>query len=128
MNRHSENLENWWDVYQFFSLAMINSTTCMKCGKASESETNHLHIEIDVPPINITLKQYVEEILNGCIKVEYKCNDGCKMAEGAENRMNLKSCKETDLFIIILRRVIQDTEGSKIVQRSTETTHNIFIR
>ena len=123
-----ENLETWYDVYDFFSMNMINSTTCIKCGKASELETNHLYIEIDVPPIDMTLNQYVEEIMNGFIKVDYNCKDGCKMAEGAENRMVMKSCQETELFIVILRRVIQDIEGVKIVNRSTETTHRINIR
>ena len=76
----------------------------------------------------MTLKQYVEEVLNGFINVEYSCKDGCKMAEGAENRTTLKSCQETDLFIIILRRVTFGTEGPQIVHRSTKTISTINLR
>ena len=55
-----ENLENWIDVYQLFSLNMINTTKCRSCGKTNESEQNQLYVEIDVPPTDSRLNEYVE--------------------------------------------------------------------
>ena len=121
-----ENLESWCDVYQIISLNMVNSTKCIGCGRINQYETNLLHIEIDVPPHRSKLNQYVENTLNGFIKVEYNCNNGCK--EGAENRSMIKSTKETEFIIIILRRVIQDATGRRIEQNMTDSLHSINIR
>ena len=90
------------------------------------TETNVLHIEIDVPPNGSKLNQYVENMLNGFIKVDYKCAFGCNI--GAENRMMIKNSMETEYLIIILRRIIQDAEGRKIVLNMTDSLHNIHIR
>ena len=123
-----ENLENWIDVYQLFSLNMINTTKCRSCGKTNESEQNQLYVEIDVPPTDSRLNEYVEESLNNCCNVDYDCKEGCHMKHGAENRSMIKSCKETDVIIVMLRRVIQDESGPILLQRSTHSTFNIFVR
>ena len=107
---------------------MINSTKCISCGKTNESEQNQLYVEIDVPAQDSRLNEFVEESLNGFYKVDYDCNEGCQMKHGAENRSMIKSCKETDFIIIMLRRVIQDESGPIIVQRSTHSIFNIFVR
>ena len=107
---------------------MINSTKCVKCGKTSESEVNLLHVEIDVPPNGSALHQYVEEVLNDGFRVDYSCHEGCHMNDGAVNRMMVKSCKDTEILIVILRRVIQDATGPILLQNSTESTSNINLR
>ena len=102
-----ENLENWLDVYQLFSFNMVNSTKCISCGNKNQSELNQLYIEMDVPPNNSKLNEFVEECFNGVCNVEYHCNDGCTQKNGAENRGTLKCCKDTEFLIVMLRRVVQ---------------------
>ena len=121
-----ENVENWCDVYGIFSLNMVNSTKCIGCSNTNQYETNLLYIEIDVPPNGSKLNQSVETTLNGFIKVDYTCNYGCRI--GAENRTTIKNLLETEFLIIILRRVIQDATGRKVVQNMTDSIHSIHIR
>ena len=124
-----ENLENWLDVYQPFSLNMVNTIKCIGCGRTNQIERNILNLEIDVPPNKSKLNLYVEEMLNGFIRVDYKCEDGCNMRRGAEKRMMIKSCQETEFIIIILRRVVQEgDESPMIVQHNSESIHSINIR
>ena len=124
-----ENLENWLDVYQPFSLNMVNTIKCIGCGRTNQIERNILNLEIDVPPNGSRLNSYVEEMLNGFIRVGYKCEDGCNMRRGAEKRMMIKSCQETEFIIIILRRVVQEgDESPMIVQHNSESIHSINIR
>ena len=106
---------------------MVNSTKCIGCGRINnQTETNLLHIEIDVPPNRSKLNQYVENALNGFVKVEYNCSYGCK--NGAENRSMIKSSEETEFLIIILRRVVGFLESRRIVQNTTDSLHSIHIR
>jgi hypothetical protein len=57
-----ENLESWIDVYQLFCVNIIFSTTCLHCNRKSESEQNQLYVEIDVPPNESNLNEYVEDL------------------------------------------------------------------
>ena len=124
-----EDLKNWLDVYQPFYLNIVNSTKCIACGRTNQLETNILNLEIVVPPNGSRLNQFVEDMLNGFIRVDFKCEDGCKMKKGAENRMMIKSCQETDFIIIILRRVVQQGDlAPMIVQHTAESFHSINIR
>ena len=123
-----ENVENWFDVYSLFSLNMVFSTTCIGCGKVGQSEQNRLHIEMDVPTDGSKLNKNLEEILHGPTVVEYHCKEGCKMKKGAENRSMIKSCKETQFVIVILRRVVQGAAGPILVQSTTDSTEKLQIR
>ena len=123
-----ENLENWIDVYQTFCLNMIYSTTCGNCGRRSESEQNQLYVEIDVPPNESKLNEYVEKNLNGYCEVEYNCEDGCNVRCEAENRSMIKSCKDMNFLIVILRRVVQREAGPVIVKNRVYSCDNICIK
>jgi hypothetical protein len=123
-----ENLESWFDLYQIFSLNMIYSTTCLSCGKVSESETNQLYVEMDVPPDGSKLNEHVEKQLNGYCKVEYQCHDECNVNFEAENRSMIKSCEASNFLIVMLRRVVQGEEGPEIVQNRVNSIDNICIR
>ena len=123
-----ENLENWLDVYQVFSLNVMYSTKCKGCRKINQFEQNQLYIEIDVPPNKSKLSEFVEEYLNGFCEVEYDCNDGCKQKNGAENRATLMNCKDTEFIIVILRIVVQGDDGLEILQNTVSAEYDIQIR
>jgi hypothetical protein len=107
---------------------MVYSTTCINCGKMSESEQNQLYIEIDVPPNGSKLNEYVEKSLNGFCEVQYSCQDGCNVNCEAENRAMIKSCKDANFLIVILRRVVQGEAGPVIVENRVNSCDNICIR
>ena len=121
-------MENWIDVYTFFCVNIIYSTTCVSCGKVSESQQNQLYVELDVPPSGSNLNEYIEKHFNGHLEVDYNCQDGCKMDYGAENRSVIKSCPDIEFLIVILRRVVQGEAGTMIVQNAVNSTYNICIR
>ena len=107
---------------------MVNSTKCISCGNKNQSELNQLYIEMDVPPNNSKLNEFVEECFNGVCNVEYHCNDGCNQKNGAENRGTLKCCKDTEFLIVMLRRVVQGEEGLEILQHTVSPGDAIHIR
>ena len=63
----NENLLNWPDVYNYFAFQMVTSTTCVSCGKRSESESTQIYEEMPVPRDGSNLKCYVEQFFNGSL-------------------------------------------------------------
>ena len=123
-----ENLENWVDVYETFSFNMINSTKCLQCNHTNESEQNQLYLEMDVPPDGSNLSEYVEELINESCIVDYHCQDGCGVRFQAEKKSILKSCEDTELIIILLRRAVQGENGNLILDNKTISTDCILLR
>ena len=123
-----ENMENWIDVYKLFSFTTVNLTICMACGHINSSEQFQIHLELDVPPEGSNLSEYVEQALNGGTRVEYRCEDGCQIRSQAEKRAVLKSGKETQNIIIMLRRTILSEFGGQIVQNNIYPDRDIDIR
>ena len=124
----NENMENWMDVYKIFNFTTINLSTCKACGHQSESEQCQIYLEIDVPPNNFNLSEYVEQTLNDGEVVEYHCEDGCKRRYQADKRTVLKSIKETQFIIVMLRRMIISEYGLEIVPNNINSGEDINIR
>jgi hypothetical protein len=101
-----ENMENWLDVYQIFDFNTVNLSICAACGYRSESEQNQIYLELEVPPDESFLSQFVEQTLNEGCMVDYRCEDGCQENFQAEKRTVLKSVRETQFLTILLRRSI----------------------
>ena len=72
--------------------------------------------------------EHLEETLNGSLLVEYHCQDGCRIKNRAENRSMIKSCKETQFLIVILRRIIHGAAGPILVQSKVDSTEKLQIR
>ena len=123
-----ENMENWMDVYRIFHFTTINLSTCKACGHQNESEQYQIYLEIDVPPNNSNLSDYVEQTLNDGEVVEYHCQDGCDRRYQADKRTLLKSVKETQFIIVMLRRMIISEYGLEIVRNNINSGENINIR
>ena len=123
-----ENMENWIDVYQLFSLTTVNLLICKACGHINSSEQFQIYLELDVPPEGSNLNEYVEKALNGGTMVEYRCEDGCNVRSQADKRSLLKSGKETQFIIIMLRRTISSEFGMQIVPNNVYPDNDIDIR
>ena len=124
----NENMEDWLDVHQTFSFTTINLSICISCGHKSESEQNQIYLEMDISPDGANLSQYVEETFNEGLMVDYNCEDGCQTKYQAEKRTVLKSVRETQFIIILLRRSIMAEQGIEIVYNNVYAEGNIQIR
>ena len=124
----SENIENWLDIHTIFSFTTVNISTCMTCGYKSESEQSQIYLEMDVPPNNSNLGNYVEQTLNDGQVVEYHCEDGCKARFQADKRTMLKSVKEAQFILVMLRRTIMSEYGIELVPNNVNSGDDINIR
>ena len=105
-----ENMENWIDVYKMFDFTTVSLTICMTCGHTNEFEQSQIHLELDVPPEGSYLSDHVEQALNGGTIVEYRCEDGCQTKFQAEKRSVIKSNRDVQFIIVMLRRNILNPE------------------
>lgn len=123
-----ENMDNWIDVYQTFSFTTVNHTICMACGHRNSFEQHQIHLELDVPPEGSILSEYVEQALNDGTRVEYRCEDGCNIRSQAQKQTLLKSGKETQFIIVMLRRTILSEFGPQVVFNNVSSERDIDIR
>ena len=123
-----ENLENWPDVYETFQFTTINTTTCLKCKHENSSEQNQIYLEMDVPPDNSKLSDFVEKMITECSIVQYHCQDGCNAYYQAENRTQLRSVNEVQFILVLLRRSVMTETGPELVKNRILPTHDLKIR
>ena len=83
---------------------------------------------MDVPPDNSNLSDYVEDMMNVASIVEYHCQDGCNAYYQAETRSQLKSVRETQFLIFLLKRNEITENGPRIVQNKVLATQDLIIR
>ena len=86
-----------------------------------------MHIEIDVPPDNTHLNQYVEEFFNISELVGVRC-DACKQFVQKEKRSRLTLGSETEFLLVLLTRGIKTVNGYQFVDNRIIPTQNVFIR
>ena len=123
-----ENMENWIDVYRMFSFTTVNLSICLACGHRSSSEQFQIYLELDVPPEGSNLSEFVELALNDGTMVDYRCEDGCNSRSQAEKRTLLKSGRDSQFIIIMLRRTILSELGQQIVPNNVYSDRDIDIR
>ena len=124
----SENLETWIDVYKMFSFTTINLTICLACGHQNSFEQSQIYLEMDVPSDGTNLCESVEKMFHDGTIVDYNCEDGCKTKFQAKKKSVLKSAKETQFIIIMLRRSVISENGVEIVFNKVNSEGNISIR
>ena len=124
----NENLLSWPDVFSFLSFEMTNSTTCSLCHHRNESNVTQLYVELQVPPTNSNLKDFVEDSFNEGTEVGRNCQDGCKQFSVGSHRSTLADIDKTQFIIIILTRGVQTLDGYHLVRNEVHSTDDIFIR
>ena len=111
-----------------FDFTTVNLSICMKCGHRSESEQSQIYLEIDVPPEGSNLNEHVEQALNDGTRVEYRCKDGCNTKFQADKRTVLKSSKNVQFIIVMLRRSILSEFRPDLVNNNVHSDGVIDIR
>ena len=83
---------------------------------------------MDVPPDSSNLSDYVEDMMNGSSIVQYHCEDGCNAHYQAENRTQLKSVRDSQFILLLLRRMVITENGPEILKNNVIATQDLMIR
>ena len=124
----NQNLESWPDVFATFSFSTRNTSECSACHKRNAYETNQIYIELDVPPNNSILKDYVEDYFNTQSNFHSYCDGECKKLSDKITWTSLIRSDEAKFLIVILSRGIQTLDGFTFVKNKIDSTRNIQIR
>ena len=122
------NLVNWPDVCSVFSFKMTHSLECLGCNRMNKHNTEQMFIEIDVPPDNSNLSEYVEDYLNISSLVCIFCKDVCQKLCQKEKRTRLTLSSEAEFIVIILTRTVDTMDGKKLIRNKVNSTNDVFIR
>ena len=124
----NQNLESWPDVFSTFSFITKNTSECSICHKRNAYETNQIYIELDVPPNNSILKDYVEDYFNNRSNFLSYCDGDCQKLSDKITWTSLIRSDEAKFLIVILSRGIQTMDGFTFVKNKIDSTRNIQIR
>ena len=83
---------------------------------------------MEVPPDGTSLGFHVEKYLNEPTIVEYHCEESRHSKFEAEKRNMIKSIKDTQFIIILLRRTIATQYGIELIENQIKGTDDISIR
>ena len=125
----NQNLTNWPDVFSTFSFRLTHSTECQTCQITNEYETApQLYLELDVPPNNEDLKDYVEDYLSKQSRLECLCEGGCNKYTQKIKKTSITSSDEVKFLTVILTRGIVKDGGYHLVQNKILSTNDIYLR
>ena len=94
----------------------------------NKHNTEQMFIEIDVPPDNSNLSEYVEDYLNISSLVCIFCKDVCQKLCQKEKRTRLTLSSEAEFIVIILTRTVDTMDGKKLIRNKVNSTNDVFIR
>ena len=123
----SQNSESWPDLYSCFSYNISHSSTCMTCNANTVSHTEEIHVELDVPNNDSSLSMCVQDFFNKASMIKKFC-DSCNKIVFAEKRTQLLSADATELFIVLMRRVIDTENGYELNRNNLVSTNNVSIK
>ena len=122
------NLSSWPDVCSLFNFKITHTSECLGCNEVLRSETEQLYIEIDTPPDNSSLSDYIEEYFNiSSLKCVF-CEEDCQKLCQKEQRSRLTVSADTEFFIIILSRLVDTLDGLKLLKNKVISTNDVYIR
>ena len=87
-----------------------------------------MYIELQVPPDNSNLNEYIEDYFNSSLHVGSFCENGCQSLVQAEKRSTMTQNAETEYIIVILTRAVQTLDGFHLNKNQIRATNDIFIR
>ena len=123
-----ENAASWPDVCSCFYFTVKHSTVCAGCDQESHHETNQMYVEMEVPPDNSNLSEYLEDYFGTSTLDARFCSDGCKTLSQAEKRSAIKNVRQTEFFIVVLTRAIESLDGYELNENQTISTTDVYIR
>ena len=87
-----------------------------------------MFVELQVPPDNSNLNEYVEEYLNSSSLVGVYCENNCRQLCQAEKSSKVTRNAETEFLIVILTRAVETLDGYQLNRNRTTVTNDILIR
>ena len=123
-----ENLIKWPDVFSTLAFRLTNSSECITCGSINSYETTQVFLELDVPPSNEDLKDYVEDYLNKETSIGRECKDICKKFTTKKQKTSITDLDEVKFLTIILTRGIETVDGYHLVPNKVLSTNTIKLR
>ena len=124
----TENLIKWPDVFSTLAFRLTNSSECMTCGNKNSYETTQVFLELDVPPSNEDLKDYVEDYLNKETFIGRECKEICKKFTKKKQKNSITELDEVNFFTVILTRGIETVDGYHLVPNKILSTNTIKLR
>ena len=122
-----ENLASWPDVLSCFGFNITHSTICLSCRQFKHSETTQMYVELQVPPNDSNLNEYVEEYFNKRSLVQVFCENCQSLVEG-EKRSTMTSTAEAEFVVILLTRAVETLDGYQLNMNRINPTNDVFIR
>ena len=107
---------------------LSHSRMCKECGHKNEYKTNQLYIELDVPPNNSNLQEYVEGFLNHELEVGSRCEASCDRYTRKIEKKSVTQIEEARFITVILTRGIDTAGGYQLVKNKILATNDIKIR
>ena len=104
------------------------STKCDGCGNTNSHETLQSYLELEVPPENSDLSDYVGYYFNTSELIGVHCKHGCKKVVQVEKRSRLTDASTTEFITTVLTRTKETSEGYKLNLNSLTSSTNFFLR
>lgn len=122
----SENRESWEDVFKLFKISTLTSTTCTACNNVSRQEVGgneNTFITLNCPDTSTSMKNHIEENLNGGELREWRDETGCgKLTQGLV-RTRITNVYESQFMIIHLQRLLKIGTQLHIVDTKVNEAH-----
>ena len=87
-----------------------------------------MYVELQVPPDNSSLNDYIEEFFNASSLVGVFCENGCQSMIEAEKSSKVTRTAETEFITVILTRAIETLDGFQLNKNKVIPTNDVFIR
>ena len=123
----SENFVNWPDVYSYFGFNITHSTSCDGCGNVNSHQTLQSYLELEVPPEDSKLSDYVGYFFNTSELIGVYCEHGCRKIVQAEKRSKLTDASQAEFITVVLTRGIETAQGFKLNVNSITSSTDLLI-
>ena len=125
-----ENMNDWPDVFNFFKVSTITSTTCGSCGYVSQQEredTDTTSIMLSCPISSTNLKTFIEDEMNSVEKVNgWKDQNGCGQITTGNVRKRICNIMNKKYLIFILRRLIRIGDELEIIDTEVKINDDLI--
>ena len=125
-----ENMNDWPDVFNFFKVSTITSTTCGSCGFVSQQEredTDTTSIMLSCPISSTNLKTFIEDEMNSVEKVNgWRDQNGCGQITTGNVRKRICNIMNKKYLIFILRRLIRIGDELEIIDTEVKINDDLI--
>ena len=120
-----ENRGNWEDVFALFKTSTLTSTECSLCKNVSMQEVSGNEstlITLDCPDTSVSIKNYLEDKMNGSEYQEWRDETGCGKLTQGKISTKITNVKNSKFLIVNLTRLIRIGQTLHII----DTEVNVY--